>query len=312
MRTNTLYNPLLIDNTAVCGAFGMMIKSREFVGFDQYRMGFNGKEFDPETSTQDYGMRIYDTRLGRFLSVDPLFRDFSWNSPYSFAENDVISCIDLDGLEKYKVIGDMLYYNSDPNRDVNKDVIYPKTGVIKDKFDNKDEKKAAEILEASKEPYKWGVTIKRTTASDTEKKATDSDTHNKLDTDKKIKEAAKKAGVPPSVDIVFEGGKAKILDEPDAKSQLKVLAKFLKNHPEVNVDIKGNVKQTWYAPETGSGPDAINQPSNTPNQTVGQLMQACADAIKDILVKEYGIDPARIKTGTGAVGDTKDESTEVK
>jgi len=73
-----------------------------------YRYGFNGKEKDDEVKGRgvqyDYGFRIYDARLGKFLSVDPLFREFAWNSPYSFAENDVISCIDLDGLEKFKII----------------------------------------------------------------------------------------------------------------------------------------------------------------------------------------------------------------
>ena len=99
MRTNTLCNPLLIDNTAVRGTFGMMIKSREFVGFDQYRMGFNGKEFDPESTTQDYGMRIYDGRLGRFLSVDPLVSFFPYWTPYNFAGNTPIQAIDMDGKE---------------------------------------------------------------------------------------------------------------------------------------------------------------------------------------------------------------------
>tara|TARA_R110002020_G_scaffold85229_3_gene210492 strand:+ start:23948 stop:24700 length:753 start_codon:yes stop_codon:yes gene_type:complete len=32
--------------------------------------------------------------------VDPLAEDFPWNSPYAFAENDVIRNVDLDGLEK--------------------------------------------------------------------------------------------------------------------------------------------------------------------------------------------------------------------
>ncbi len=71
-----------------------------------YPFGFNSKENDNEVkgagNQQDYGFRIYDPRLGRFLSVDPLFRDFPWNSTYAFAENDVISCVDLDGLEKTK------------------------------------------------------------------------------------------------------------------------------------------------------------------------------------------------------------------
>ncbi len=37
------------------------------------------------------------------MSVDPLFIEFPWNSSYAFAENDVIRCIDLEGLEKYSV-----------------------------------------------------------------------------------------------------------------------------------------------------------------------------------------------------------------
>jgi RHS repeat-associated protein len=73
-----------------------------------YRYGFNGKENDNEIkgtgNQQDYGMRIYDPRLGKFLSIDPLFKDFAWNSPYSFAENDVIRSIDLDGQEKRIVV----------------------------------------------------------------------------------------------------------------------------------------------------------------------------------------------------------------
>jgi RHS repeat-associated protein len=68
-----------------------------------YRFGFNGKEKDKEitsTSTYDYGFRIYNPGLGRFLSVDPLTKSYPWNSTYAFAENDVIRCIDLDGEEK--------------------------------------------------------------------------------------------------------------------------------------------------------------------------------------------------------------------
>ncbi len=69
-----------------------------------YRYGFNGKENDKDISEggQDYGMRIYDGRLGRFLSVDPLTKEYPWNSTYAFAENDPINFIDLDGLEKAK------------------------------------------------------------------------------------------------------------------------------------------------------------------------------------------------------------------
>jgi len=71
-----------------------------------YRYGFNGKENDKSINegAQDYGMRIYDKRLGRFFSVDPLAKQYPYKTPYDFAENDVIRSIDLDGLEKYVVV----------------------------------------------------------------------------------------------------------------------------------------------------------------------------------------------------------------
>ncbi|HVG16539.1 MAG TPA: RHS repeat-associated core domain-containing protein [Chitinophagaceae bacterium] len=68
-----------------------------------YRYGFNGKENDNEVkgegSQQDYGMRIHDPRLGRFLSVDPLQEDYPELTPYQFASNTPVWAIDIDGLE---------------------------------------------------------------------------------------------------------------------------------------------------------------------------------------------------------------------
>ncbi len=45
-------------------------------------------------------MRIYDPRLGKFLSVDPLTYSYPWNSPYFYAEGDPINYPDLDGGEQ--------------------------------------------------------------------------------------------------------------------------------------------------------------------------------------------------------------------
>lgn len=68
-----------------------------------YRYGFNGKEDDDEVkgdgAQQDYGMRIYDPRLGKFLSVDPIAKEYPMLTPYQFASNRPIDGIDLDGLE---------------------------------------------------------------------------------------------------------------------------------------------------------------------------------------------------------------------
>ncbi len=72
--------------------------------FGAGRYGFNGKERDADLhslTAYDYGFRIYNPAIGKFLSVDPLMQSYPWNSPYSYAEGDPINFIDLDGLEKW-------------------------------------------------------------------------------------------------------------------------------------------------------------------------------------------------------------------
>jgi RHS repeat-associated protein len=67
-----------------------------------YRYGFQNQETDPEMlgGSVAFNYRIHDPRIGRFLSVDPLSKEYPWNSSYAFAENNVIAYIDLEGLEK--------------------------------------------------------------------------------------------------------------------------------------------------------------------------------------------------------------------
>jgi len=70
-----------------------------------YRYGFNGKEVDNEMfgigNELDYGMRVYDPRVGRFLSVDPITKSYPQLTPYQYASNSPIENIDIDGLEKF-------------------------------------------------------------------------------------------------------------------------------------------------------------------------------------------------------------------
>ena len=83
--------------------FGMVMPERNFSS-DNYRFGFNSEENDDEIegsgNWQDYGMRVYNPRLGRFPSVDPLTNKFPFYSPYQFAGNKPIWALDLDGLEE--------------------------------------------------------------------------------------------------------------------------------------------------------------------------------------------------------------------
>lgn len=64
---------------------------------------FNGKENDNEVKGEgnqiDYGMRLYDPRIGKFLSVDPLTKKFAMLTPYQYASNRPVDGIDLDGKE---------------------------------------------------------------------------------------------------------------------------------------------------------------------------------------------------------------------
>ncbi|MES2061784.1 MAG: RHS repeat-associated core domain-containing protein [Bacteroidota bacterium] len=84
--------------------FGMPQPGRQYALSSVYRYGFNGKENDNDVgkgngNQQDYGMRIYDPRVGRFLSIDPLSPTYPELTPYQFGSNSPIGFIDLDGLE---------------------------------------------------------------------------------------------------------------------------------------------------------------------------------------------------------------------
>lgn len=84
--------------------FGMLMPNRNS-NSSSYSFGYNNQLKDDEVSNvtgseYEFKQRMYDPRTGKFWSVDPLLKDYPWNSTYAFAENDVIRCKDLEGLEK--------------------------------------------------------------------------------------------------------------------------------------------------------------------------------------------------------------------
>jgi len=93
----------------------MMMPGRTYSAQTGYRYGFNGKENDNEVkgegNQQDYGERVYDVRVGRFLSLDPIADEYPHYSPYQFAGNAPIGAVDMDGLEPAYT-----YYNSQFSR----------------------------------------------------------------------------------------------------------------------------------------------------------------------------------------------------
>lgn len=70
-------------------------------GVSTYRFGFNGMEEDNEVkgagNSLDFGARIYDPRLGRWLSVDPLVKDYPSWSPFNGFLNNPVIIIDPTG-----------------------------------------------------------------------------------------------------------------------------------------------------------------------------------------------------------------------
>jgi RHS repeat-associated protein len=70
----------------------------------EYRFAFNGMEKIDEINgagnDYDYGARIYDARLGRWLSLDPLVKRFPSQSPFNFVANNPLVFADHLGEQK--------------------------------------------------------------------------------------------------------------------------------------------------------------------------------------------------------------------
>ncbi len=85
---------------------GLLMPGRKYGALGRY--GFNGKEQDKEVrgegSSYDFGLRIYDPRICRFLSIDPREDEYPWQSPYAYYSNNFIAKVDFNGGgEEYTV-----------------------------------------------------------------------------------------------------------------------------------------------------------------------------------------------------------------
>ena len=80
--------------------FGVELASRSW-SIEEYRNGFNGKEKVNEitgnSSDYDFGARIYDARIGRWMSRDAFSPKYPGISPYVFVVNSPLYFKDPDG-----------------------------------------------------------------------------------------------------------------------------------------------------------------------------------------------------------------------
>jgi RHS repeat-associated protein len=82
--------------------FGSSLPNRAWNdGNRGYRFGFNGKEKDSETANDnfDFGARVYDGRLGRWMSLDPLMKKYPQLSSFCFTNNNPLIFADEDGRD---------------------------------------------------------------------------------------------------------------------------------------------------------------------------------------------------------------------
>ena len=74
--------------------FGMPMPDRRITDANAYRYAYQGQEKDPETGKEAFELRLWDGRIGRWLTTDPAGVGFS---PYMGMNNNPISEIDPDG-----------------------------------------------------------------------------------------------------------------------------------------------------------------------------------------------------------------------
>jgi RHS repeat-associated protein len=85
------------------GHFTINIHTRQLVRMDTTTV--KGFIIDPVAFAYDFGARMYDAKVGRFLSVDPKAYKYSGHSPYHFGYNNPMITIDPDGRENIVVVG---------------------------------------------------------------------------------------------------------------------------------------------------------------------------------------------------------------
>lgn len=75
--------------------FGILLKKNGSINIP---FGFAGGLYDPETRLTRFGARDYDGTTGRWLSKDPILFNGGQFNLYSYALNDPINLIDMNGL----------------------------------------------------------------------------------------------------------------------------------------------------------------------------------------------------------------------
>jgi RHS repeat-associated protein len=95
----TNVNPATVVSYDDYDGWGMILEGRSAVNGDgRPRFKFTGKERDAESKYDYFGARYYDSRVGRWMSVDPLARSFLSLSPFAYCSNSPTVLVDQKGM----------------------------------------------------------------------------------------------------------------------------------------------------------------------------------------------------------------------
>ncbi len=285
---------------------------------DKYRFGFNGQHKDNEIkgvgNSLEFEYRFYDSRLGKFLSVDPLFASYPWNATYAFAENDVIRCIDLEGGEKLFVNPNNVdgvnqgvrmktnpdYKDGDPTYGYsNGKGGYDMTNKARDEQDeivgksllNSVESGNSTTAEASYKPA-YDLNTPKLEVADKNKVAKTNQTKS-VPKNKFVPETGKTklVGVP----IKFGGSSSETFNHTPAQGKAAIkfltdLAGELKANPKASILILSNTdRPTLDASASVNGVE----------KTAKDLMLSRSETIRTLLIKDLKVNPKQIQIGVG-------------
>lgn len=82
----------------------MSMPGRKYEAQSGYRYGFNGKEKENGNNQYDFGERLYDGKIGRWISVDRNSSNYPSIVPFAFSINNPLRFIDPNGRWVVEVI----------------------------------------------------------------------------------------------------------------------------------------------------------------------------------------------------------------
>ncbi len=89
-----------IDGFADFYPYGMLMPTRNYEASADSRYKFTSKERDMAETGYDYfGARYYDSRIGRFLAVDPHDAVYPGQSPFAYAVDNPVVFLDPTGMD---------------------------------------------------------------------------------------------------------------------------------------------------------------------------------------------------------------------